>query len=108
MRGTHLDPLLVGGIHPAAKNAPAREHQRMRAIAVDDRQLEITVEGRSRDWLPHAAIDARIRAGVFDLDQFASAELVAAAARGIMPGRQMSISANVWRAIMSSSSVGTT
>jgi hypothetical protein len=48
----------------------------MRAIVVDDRKLEIAIEGRGRDRLPHVAIDAWIGDGVFDLDQFAPAGLV--------------------------------
>ena len=43
----------------------------MLAIVVDDGELKIAIEGCGRERLPHAAIDARIADGVFDLDQSA-------------------------------------
>jgi hypothetical protein len=42
MGRTHVQPFLGSSIHPAADNAPARENQRVRDIAIDDRQLKVT------------------------------------------------------------------
>ena len=46
MGGVNVDPLLALHLHPAAKDAAAREDKRMRAISVDDGQFEIAVNGR--------------------------------------------------------------
>jgi hypothetical protein len=54
MRGIDLDPLLPGRIQPAAKDSTTREDERMHAVQVDHGELKITIEGRSRDGLPHA------------------------------------------------------
>ena len=32
-------------IHPAVQDAPAGEHERVRAVLVDDRELKVAVEG---------------------------------------------------------------
>src|SRR6185312_10175491 len=54
VRRVHFETLLGRRIHPAAENAPTGEHQHMRADAVDDGKLEIMIERRARDRLPHA------------------------------------------------------
>jgi hypothetical protein len=48
----HADDLLGARSQPATENAPARKHERMRAVIIDDCQLEIAVEGGIRDRLP--------------------------------------------------------
>jgi hypothetical protein len=38
---------------PPGQDTPAGKNQGMRAIAIQNRQLQIAIEGRSRYWVPH-------------------------------------------------------
>ena len=49
----HIQPFLGLDLHPAVENAAAREHERMRAIVIDDGQLNVAVERRGGYLLPH-------------------------------------------------------
>ena len=49
----HVEPLFGLHFHPAVENAAAREHERMRAIIIDDGQFKIAVERRGGYFLPH-------------------------------------------------------
>ena len=49
----HVDPLLGLRVEPAGENPPAREHERVRAVAVEDGEFEVAVERRVGDRLPH-------------------------------------------------------
>ena len=56
-------------LHPAPDNAPARKNQSVRAVAIDHRELEIAIERRAGDGLPHSKkCAAPLRSGI-DLDQ---------------------------------------
>jgi hypothetical protein len=55
------DDLLGARFQPTVENAPARKHQRMRAVIIYDRQLEITVERGVRDRLPLHGISRCLR-----------------------------------------------
>jgi hypothetical protein len=58
--GLHINPTLGFCVDPTAQNAPAWKHERMRPLAVDDRQLKVTIKRRRLNVLPHdSAIDAR-------------------------------------------------
>lgn len=76
----HVEPFFGTGIHPAADNAPACENQRVRAIAVDDRQFEVAAIGRAGDGLPHSSIFGRIAGLRIDLCQIGETPAAAAAA----------------------------
>ena len=41
MRRAHVQPFLGVHFHPTARDAPAREYEHMRAVIIDDGQLEI-------------------------------------------------------------------
>src|SRR5664279_5119716 len=47
----HIQPFLGLDLHPTVENAAAREHERMRAIVIDDGQLNVAVERRG-GYLP--------------------------------------------------------
>ena len=49
----HVQPFLGFHFHPAVEDAPAREHERVRTVIVDDGQLEVAVERRAGYLLPH-------------------------------------------------------
>lgn len=53
MGRAHVQPLLGFRVHPAAENAPAGKHQRMRPVIVDDGQLKVAGEWRGGDTFPH-------------------------------------------------------
>lgn len=65
----HVDPLLGFGIDPPGENPAARKHERVRALAVEDGELKVAVEGRAGDRLPHARLVETSRPGRLDLDQ---------------------------------------
>jgi hypothetical protein len=44
-------------VDPAGKNPAAREHERVQAVPVNDGKFEISVEGRTRDGLPHIRVN---------------------------------------------------
>lgn len=52
----HVDPLFGFRADPAGENPPAREDERVRAITIKNGELEIAVEGRAGDRLPHARL----------------------------------------------------
>ena len=54
MRRAHVQPLARLRVDPAAADAPTGKHQRMWAVAVDNGQLEVAIEGRAGDFLPHS------------------------------------------------------
>ena len=53
----HVDPLFGFRVDPAGENPVAREHERVRAVTVNDGEFEISVEGRTRDGLPHIRVN---------------------------------------------------
>ena len=55
MGGPHVDPLPGFRVDPAGEDAPAREHERVRPVPVDDGKFEIAIEGRVGNRLPHIA-----------------------------------------------------
>jgi hypothetical protein len=40
------EPPFGGGVDPATRGTPAREHKRMRTVLVDDSKLKVTIEWR--------------------------------------------------------------
>ena len=52
-----VEPFLRFGIDPCMIDAPACEHERMRAAVVEHRQLKIAVERRGGNDLPHHFLD---------------------------------------------------
>jgi hypothetical protein len=65
----HVQALPSSRIHPAVQNASARKDQRVGAVTVEDGELKIAVEGRTRNGLPHDGHSAQpSRAGI-DLNQ---------------------------------------
>ena len=54
----HVDPLVGFRVDPAGENPPAREHERVRAVAVEDGEFEVAVERRVGDRLPHVRLIA--------------------------------------------------
>ena len=50
----HVQPFLGLHFHPAVENAAAREHERMRAVIIDDGQFKVAVERRGGYMLPHS------------------------------------------------------
>ena len=69
MRRMYLEPLLRLRVHPAAKDAAARENQRVGSVNVDHGDLDVAIERRRRNMLPHADERAAKRVRRFDLDQ---------------------------------------
>src|SRR5450631_4417057 len=49
----HVQPFLGLHFHPAVENAAAREHERMRAVIIDDGQLKVALERCGGYLLPH-------------------------------------------------------
>lgn len=90
----HVDPLLGLRIHPAVGHAAAWKDERVRAVRIDDGQLEIALEWRSGDRLPHWNVMPRRDTLRFDPDQKSVAAGIgeasdAAAERRGWPGRLM-------------------
>ena len=67
--GLHNDPLLVRWVDPPARNTAARKHERMFAVRIEDRKLQVLLKRCSRDWLPHDGIFRTIPVASFDLHQ---------------------------------------
>lgn len=61
MRRVDIDLVLGAGPDPAKRRAAAGEDERMRAVAIDDRQLQILIIGRVGHGLPHRSMPARCR-----------------------------------------------
>ena len=57
----HVDALFGFRVDPAGENTPAREHERVRALAVEDGEFEVAVERRAGDRLPHARLGSQPR-----------------------------------------------
>ena len=53
MRGTNSYPLTGLRLNPATQRPTAREHKRMRTVAVDDGKFDLRLKGRGADGLPH-------------------------------------------------------
>ena len=51
-----VQPLLGFHLYPTGGDAPAREHECVQAVIVDDGKFEITVEWRGRNVFPHLII----------------------------------------------------
>src|SRR5664279_1426371 len=56
----HVQPFLGFHFHPAVENAAAREHERMRAVIIDDGQFKVAVERRGGYLLPHHTMFGRV------------------------------------------------
>ena len=63
-----VDPGAGLRVHPAAKRAPARKHEAVLAVLIDDGQLEFEVKRRSRYEFPHSLLVRRETSPIFDLD----------------------------------------
>jgi hypothetical protein len=50
--GLHFDPLALSCFYPCARDPAAWKNQSVRAIATNDRQLEITIKWCRRNRLP--------------------------------------------------------
>jgi len=57
MLRAHVDRGSLLRVNPSTQNAPTREHQRVRALRVEDGQLKIPVERGGGDRVPHAYAD---------------------------------------------------
>ena len=55
----HVDPLLAFRVDPPGENAPACENERMRPVPIEDSKLEVAVERRGRNGLPHGFLIGR-------------------------------------------------
>jgi hypothetical protein len=71
MARTHVQPFRGRRVHPAAENAPARKHQRMLPVIVDDGQFEIAGKGRSGNFPPHPKKNAPKAGMRIDLNHMA-------------------------------------
>jgi hypothetical protein len=69
MGGANVQSLPGLRIHPSARDTPAREHQRVRALLVDDGKLNVAPKRRAGDIAPHARYMRRKSPPRFDLDQ---------------------------------------
>jgi len=69
MRRVDVDALARQRVHPPIQDAPAGKHEGVRAVPVDDRKLEIAVERRVGDRLPHFFEYEALRQSGIDLDQ---------------------------------------
>jgi hypothetical protein len=49
----HLDPPLSRRIDPTARDAPARERQRVFTVSIEDGKFKVAFEGGGRNRLPH-------------------------------------------------------
>jgi hypothetical protein len=56
MRRVDVEALATRGLHPAAGNALACKDERVRAVVVEDGELQVAIKRRGRDWLPHETL----------------------------------------------------
>ena len=56
MGGRHLDALARARLDPTNKGAAAWKDERMRSVAIDDRQFQVLIVGRSGNRLPHGRL----------------------------------------------------
>jgi hypothetical protein len=68
MRRVNVDPLLRACPGPAFRNAAAGKDQRVRAALVENGKLEIAIEGRCRNRLPHSRTLGAGPASRFDVN----------------------------------------
>jgi hypothetical protein len=57
----HVDPLASSAFDPATRNTAARKHERMLAVRIEDRKLQVLLKRCSRDWSPHDDFLGRFR-----------------------------------------------
>lgn len=63
-----IEPLRRGAVRPAAGDTPARKHQRMRAVVIDNRQFEIAAKRCIRDDFPHRTTFGRFPTARIEVD----------------------------------------
>jgi hypothetical protein len=67
--GAHINPSVRLRVDPSPEHAAARKHEPVRAVIVDNGQLQILVEWRAGDGLPHGARATPTRRLRFDPSQ---------------------------------------
>jgi hypothetical protein len=61
--GAHINPSVRLGVDPSAGHTAARKNESVGTIIVDDGQLQISIERRIRDGVPHIKKIARVLGG---------------------------------------------
>jgi len=56
VRRVNVETLFGFRLGPSAQHSAARKHERMRAVPIDDCELQVTVEWRGGDAFPHGEL----------------------------------------------------